>query len=99
MDVKPVREALGTAYLAVLEAINEFLLTRGFSKKELPKSVEAYSNALRRHHAVHNGKIVREFEKLYDELPAAGYYRELLYDVNVVRDALVAPIAFRGKIH
>ena len=39
-DVKPVREAMGTAYLAVLEAINEVLIKQGFTKKELPKSVE-----------------------------------------------------------
>ncbi|HLG30160.1 MAG TPA: DUF5618 family protein, partial [Candidatus Brocadiales bacterium] len=34
-DIKPVREAFGTAYLAVLEAINEALLKKGLSKKEL----------------------------------------------------------------
>ena len=36
-DVKPVREAFGTAYLAVLEAINEHLIKKGLTKKELPK--------------------------------------------------------------
>ncbi len=35
-DIKPVREALGTAYLAILEAINEALLKKGFAAKELP---------------------------------------------------------------
>jgi len=68
-DVKPVREALGTAYLAILEAINEYLITKkGLTKKELPKSVDAYRNALQRHVAVHNRKLMREFEKLYDAL-------------------------------
>jgi hypothetical protein len=38
-DVKPVREAFATAYLAVLEAINEYLMKKGLTKKELPKSV------------------------------------------------------------
>ena len=38
-DKKPVREAFGTAYLSILEAINETLLKKGFIKKELPKSV------------------------------------------------------------
>ena len=48
-DIKPVREALGTAYLAVLEAINEYLVTKvGLTKKELPKSVDAYRNALQK---------------------------------------------------
>jgi len=44
-DVKPVREAMGTAYLAVLEAINEHLAQKGLTKKELPKSVEGYRRA------------------------------------------------------
>ena len=33
-DLKPVRETFATAYLAVLEAINEHLVTnKGFTKK------------------------------------------------------------------
>src|SRR4030067_3845069 len=89
-DIKPVREAFGTAYLAVLEAINEYLLKKGLAKKDLPKSVDAYRDALRKHLAVHDGKLLREFEKLYDMLHIAGYYRGLLYDTNVVKDALMA---------
>ena len=97
-DVKPVREAFGTAYLAILEAINEYLLKKGFTRKELPKSVDAYRDALRKHLAVHDGKVLREFEKLYDLLHIAGYYRGLLYDTNVVKDALKAAKAFIEKI-
>jgi len=98
-DVKPVREAFGTAYLAVLEAINEYLKTKkGFTKKELPKSVEAYRDALRKHIAVRNGKLMREFEMLYDMLHIAGYYRGLLYDRDVVKEALKAAKEFIGKI-
>ena|SRR3989338_736169 len=98
-DVKPVREALGMAYLAILEVINEYLITKvGLTKKELPKSVDAYRNALQRHVAVHNGKLMREFEKLYDALHIAGYYRGLLYDVDMVKDALKAAKAFIEKI-
>jgi Domain of unknown function (DUF5618) len=74
-DVKPVREAMGTAYLAVLEAINEYLVKQGFTKKELPKSVEGYRKLLQKYVAVRNGKVLREFEKLYDMLHIAGYYR------------------------
>lgn len=29
VDIKPVREALGTAYLAILETVNESLLKKG----------------------------------------------------------------------
>jgi hypothetical protein len=32
-DIKPVRETFATAYLAVLEAINEYLMKKGLSKK------------------------------------------------------------------
>ena len=97
-DVKPVREAFGTAYLAVLEAINEYLLKKGLGKKELPKSVDAYRDVLRKHLAVYDGKLLREFEKLYDMLHIAGYYRGLLYDTNVVKDALKAAKVFIEKI-
>ena len=97
-DVKPVREAMGTAYLAVLEAINEALTKRGVAKKDLPKSVEAYRAALRRRFAPRNGKLMREFEKLYDALHIAGYYRGLIYDAEMVKDALRAARSFIEKI-
>jgi hypothetical protein len=73
-EIKPVREALGTVYLAVLEAINEYLVTKvGLTKKELPKSVDAYRNALQKYVAIHDKKITKEFERLYDTLHIAGY--------------------------
>ncbi len=98
-DIKPVREAFATAYLAVLEAINEYLRTKkGLTKKELPKSVDAYRDALRKHIAVHNGKLMREFENLYDALHIAGYYRGLIYDTRAVKDYLKAAKEFIGKI-
>lgn len=97
-DVKPVREAMGTAYLAILEAINERLLQQGLTKKELPKSVDAYRKALQKYLAVRNGKLLREFESLYDLLHIAGYYRGLLYDVDVVKEAMKAAREFMEKI-
>lgn len=98
MDLKQVREAFGIAYLALLEVINEYLLERGVTKKDLPKSVDEYRKALKKYLAVHDGKLLREFEKLYDMLHIAGYYRGLLYDVNVVKDALKATKTFIEKI-
>ncbi|GAB4424809.1 MAG: hypothetical protein OHK0032_19140 [Thermodesulfovibrionales bacterium] len=97
-DVKYVQEACSTAYLAVLKAIDEYLLLKGLSKKELPKSADAYRKALQRYLAVHNGKLLKEFEYLYDELHIAGYYRGLLHDVSIVKDALNAARAFIEKI-
>jgi hypothetical protein len=63
-DRKPARDAMGTAYLAVLDAINEALNRRGAARKELPRSVEAYPAALQRHLANRNGKLMPEFESL-----------------------------------
>jgi hypothetical protein len=98
VDVKLVREAMGTAYLAVLEAINEALLKRGVAKKDLPRSVEGYRKALQKHMAVRNGKLLREFESLYDALHIAGYYRGLIYDAAMVKDALKAARTFIAKV-
>jgi len=97
-DVKYVQEACGTAYLAVLKAIDEYLLNRGLSKKELPKSVDDYRKALQKYLAVRDGKLLREFEALYDLLHIAGYYRGNLYFVDVVKDGIGAARIFIEKL-
>jgi hypothetical protein len=97
-DVKFVQEACGTAYLAILKAIDEYLQNRGLGKKELPKSVDEYRKALRKHGAIHDGKLLREFEDLYDELHVAGYYRGMLHYVNTVKDVFKAARDFIGKL-
>lgn len=84
-DAKPVREAFGTAYLAVLEAIKEALLKRGIIKKDMPKSIEGYRAAIKKHFTIHNGKLLRDFETLYDELHIAGYYQGLIRDPNTAK--------------
>ena len=98
LDLKSVREAFGAAYLAVLEAINESLIKKGFTKKEIPKSVDEYRKALQKHLAVHNGKLLREFEKLYDALHIAGYHRGLIYDTRGVREYFEAAKEFIEKV-
>lgn len=97
-DLKPVRKAFGMAYLAALEAINEALLNRGLTKKELPKSVDEYRKILRKRLAIHNGKLMREFEGLYDALHIAGYYRGLIYNANAVKDYLKATGTFIKRL-
>jgi len=97
-DVKYVQEACGAAYLAVLKAIDEYLLNKGLNRKELPKSVDAYRKALQKYLNIHDRKLLREFEGIYDELHIAGYYRALLGHVNVVKDALKAAKEFIEKI-
>jgi len=98
VDIKFVQEACGTAYLAIIKAIDEYLMKKGLSKKELPKSTEGYRKALQRYLTVYDGKLTREFERLYEELHIAGYYRGLLGHVNVVKETLKAAEIFIEKI-
>ena len=96
-DIKPVREAFGTAYLAILEAINEALLKKGLSRKDLPKSVDGYRNALQKYYGVYNGKLAKKFEHLYDTLHIAGYYRGLIYNANVIKECFKVTKEFIDK--
>jgi hypothetical protein len=73
-------------------------LKRGTSKKELPRSVDAYRRALQKHLAIHDGKLLREFEALYEALHIAGYYRGNIYLVDMLKHALKAARAFIEKI-
>ena len=98
VDVKYVQEACGTAYLAILKVIDEYLLNKGLGKKELPRSVDAYRKMLQKYLGVHNGKLLKEFEDLYDELHIAGYYRGMLHSVGIVKEALKSAKAFIEKI-
>ncbi|MBF0565725.1 MAG: DUF5618 family protein [Nitrospirae bacterium] len=98
LDKKPVREACGTAYLAVLEAINEVLLKKGLTVKQLPKSVDGYRAALQKYLSVNNGKLLREFETLYETLHIAGYYRGLLRNVNIVKEEIKNTESFIKKL-
>jgi hypothetical protein len=97
-DIKYVQEACGTAYLAVLKAIDGYLLSKGLSKKELPKSVDAYRKALQRYIAIHNGKLLKEFEDIYHELHIAGYYRGDLRSVEAVKAVFKTAKDFIEKI-
>ena len=97
-DVKPVQEACGVAYLAVLKAIDAYLLKKGIDEKELPQSVDGYREMLRRYAIVHDGKLLKSFEALYKELHIAGYYRGLLIDVDTVKAVLKTAKTFIEKI-
>ena len=97
-DVKYVQEACGTAYLAILKAIDKYLEKKGIDEKDLPQSVDGYREMIRKHVMMHDGKLLKEFEKLYKALHIAGYYRGLLEDVAMVKDALRAAKVFIEKI-
>lgn len=87
-DNKYVKSACGVAYLGVLKAIDLFLLRKGLLRKELPKKVEEYEKAIKKHASPDDGKLLKAFSDLYDELHIAGYYRGNLHRVEVVQAAL-----------
>ena len=97
-DIKPVREACGTAYLAILKAIDEYLIHKGIDEKDLPQSVDGYRNMLRKYLIIHNGKLLKGFEALYKELHIAGYYRGNLYSVDMIKAAMRDAKTFIDKI-
>lgn len=97
-DIKYVKSACGVAYLGVLKAIDEYLLKKGFTKKELPKKIEEYRKALQKYIAIHNGKLVRNFDDIYEELHIAGYCRGNLHSTDTVRGALKTAKDFIDKV-
>ena len=98
-DVKYVKSACGIAYLGVLKAIEECLLKKGLAKKELPKKVEEYRKAIKKHVSAHNGKLLRQFDNIYDELHIAGYYRGMLHSTAVVKEVFKTAKAFIRRIN
>ena len=74
-DSKYVSEACGSAYLAMLKALDGYLILRGLKKERLPDSYQGYLNALKGKLA-HNGKIKSALTVVYQNLHVLGYYRE-----------------------
>ncbi|CUS96033.1 DUF5618 family protein [Candidatus Chrysopegis kryptomonas] len=72
-NIKKVSEACGTAYLAVLRAIEGEMLRRGFSPDEFPENVIEYRKFLRS--LPKNGKLIDAFNTVYENLHLFGYYR------------------------
>ncbi|MEW6040445.1 MAG: DUF5618 family protein [Elusimicrobiota bacterium] len=86
VDTKPVREACSTCYLAVLNAINGYLLQYGVEREKLPKSFDEYLRALKKF-SQKDGNLMKYFNLVYHELHVLGYYRDDLYAVDMVKVA------------
>lgn len=97
-DEKYVKSAFGIVYLGVLKSIDEYLLNKGLTKKELPKKVEEYEKALKKYLAVHNGKLLNQFKALYNELHIAGYYRGHILHIEAVKALFKAAQDFIEKL-
>jgi uncharacterized protein (UPF0332 family) len=98
LDIKYVKSACGTAYLGVLRAIDEYLLKKGVTPKELPKKIEEYEKALQKYLSVYNGKLTTQLKVIYNELHIAGYYRGLLQHTDMVKAVLKNAQNFIDKI-
>ena len=97
-DEKYVKSAFGIAYLGVLKAIDEYLLNKGLTRKELPKKVEEYEKALKKYLSIHNGKLLNHFKALYNELHIAGYYRGNILHIEAVKAIFKAAKDFIEKL-
>lgn len=78
LDKKYVRTACGTAYNAVLIALDEYLIRRNMpiiKKKHQRKNVDDYKAAL----AKLNKKLLNEFDGAYHVLHLNGYYEGVTY--------------------
>jgi hypothetical protein len=69
-DVKYVKMAAGTAYAGALLILDEFLKQKEGTKFSKPKSIEDYTNRVRKY----DKKLLRLLVNVYDELHLAGYY-------------------------
>lgn len=69
-DVKYVKMAAGTAYSAALLILDEYLRQKEGVKFIKPKSIEDYTNRIRKY----DKKLLRLLVNVYDELHIIGYY-------------------------
>ncbi len=69
-DVKYVKMAAGTAYSAALLILDEYLKQKEGLKFVKPKSIEDYTNRVRKY----DKRLLRLLANVYDELHLAGYY-------------------------
>ncbi|MGC8976557.1 MAG: DUF5618 family protein [Candidatus Ratteibacteria bacterium] len=97
-DEKYVKSAFGIVYLGILKSIDEFLIKNGIEKKNLPKSIDGYIKILKKYLLPYNGKLMKEFLILYDQIHIAGYYRGLLHDIKIVNDLIERGKEFIIKI-
>ena len=82
-DVKKLQKACAIGYLAVLYAIDGFLLSKGIPREKLPTSIDDYWNMLEKY-SQKNGKVITELTIVYQNLHVFGYYRGAI-DVEMIK--------------
>jgi hypothetical protein len=83
-DTKPVVEACGLGYRAVLKALDGYLILRGIEESKLPESYYGYLDILKKY-LVHNGKVKTNLDIVYRHLHIYGYYRDCV-TVSIVKE-------------
>lgn len=73
-DMKPVREAFGTAWLAINTAVKACLLAKGIPRKQIPRSWDGLLAGTSRHLGSHNGKLIHTLNQAYELVHLGGYY-------------------------
>ncbi|MBI2061365.1 MAG: DUF5618 family protein [Nitrospirae bacterium] len=86
--IKLVQEAFGTAWLAILKALRGALVQRGVLPKKLPKSFDSYAQAVQKHLAFRNGKLMQALDSAYHEIHISGYHGGDLVTTYTVKAAM-----------
>jgi len=60
--------------------------------------VDEYRKALQKYASVHDGKLLKQFDDIYDELHIGGYYRGILHRIDTVKAALKGAEEFIKKL-
>ena len=68
------------------------------NRRDFLDSVEGYREALKKYLPVHNGKLTKDFNSLYNLLHITGYYRGLLDKVEIIKNTYKITKAFIEKL-
>ena len=82
-DSKYVSEASAMGYLAVLKAIDGYLLGIGIPESNLPDTHIQYSETIKKK-MPKNGKLMNYYNIVYQNLHLMGYYRNCI-DVEMIK--------------
>lgn len=97
-DLKPVREAFGTAWLAIDLALKTALIENGLAKEKFPKSWDGLLELAGSRLATRNGKLVRLLGDARELVHIVGYYHGEIFLVPVAREAMELARLAIGKI-
>jgi len=93
LDNKYVKTACGTAYNAILKALDGYLLAKGIEKKKGRKSIEYYEENIARL----DKKLHADLDDAYNILHLSGYY-DGVTNVKVIQAGFEVAYRIIGRI-